>query len=261
MYDTFSVDYDRFVNWDERLAFELPFLEQQLIPLASIQDQQVRVLDAACGTGRHAIALAQRGYTAAGADLSAGMVARAQANASRAGVETPFVTAGFGLLAGAFETSPLLPFDAVLCLGNSLPHVLTPEELSATLMDFAACLRPGGKLIIQSRNFDAVLVHKERWMEPQAHHEGEREWIFLRFYDYDPDGLITFNIITLHRSGGGTWQQRVDATRLWPQRQAELTAALGAAGFRELALYGSLGGAIFDPAASGNLVIVATRLP
>jgi glycine/sarcosine N-methyltransferase len=259
MYDTFSIDYDRFVNWDERLVFELPFLQQQLNSLSPALDQPLRVLDAACATGRHAIALAQLGYSAAGADFSSGMVTRAQANADSAGLTVPFVVAGFGGLANATVLRPLLPFDAVLCLGNSLPHVLTSPDLIATLTDFAHCLRPGGRLVIQSRNFDAVLAQRERWMEPQSHREGEREWIFLRFYDYNPDGLIAFNIFTLYRAGSGAWEQRVTTTHLWPQRQAELTAALKSAGFEDLALYGSLGGSIFDPAASGNLVIVATR--
>ena len=30
MYEDFSSDYDRFVDWQGRLAAELPFIEQQL---------------------------------------------------------------------------------------------------------------------------------------------------------------------------------------------------------------------------------------
>ena len=48
MYDTFSTDYDRFVNWPSRLAAELPFIESQLEAAGAR-----RVLDAACGTGQH----------------------------------------------------------------------------------------------------------------------------------------------------------------------------------------------------------------
>jgi glycine/sarcosine N-methyltransferase len=259
MYDAFSIDYDRFVNWDERLAFELPFLEQQLRPLSSDSNHPICVLDAACGTGQHAIALAQRGFRAAGADLSAGMVERASANAASAGVSVPFVKAGFGEMAGVLKASQLLPFDALLCLGNSLPHVLTPLELGTALADFAFCLRPGGRLILQSRNFDAVLAQRDRWMPPQSHREGDREWLFLRFYDFEPGGLIAFNILTLFREGQSAWQQRITTTHLWPQRQPDLTAALNAAGFHDLLLFGGLNGSPFDPASSGNLVIVATR--
>ena len=164
------------------------------------------MLDAACGTGMHAVELARRGYSAAGADLFEGMVARARENAAAAGVSVNFRAAGFGGLARAFAAE--LPFDALLCLGNSLPHLLSREALAEALADFAACLRPGGLLLLQNRNFDAVMQRRERWMEPQAHQEEGAEWVFLRFYDYEPDGLINFNILTLRREEGQGWQQR-----------------------------------------------------
>lgn len=250
MYDSFSQDYDRFVNWNNRLSFELPFIEQQLQATNAR-----RVLDAATGTGMHAIALAQRGYQAAGADLSAAMVERARQNADREGVEIPFIAAGFGTLSRSFADQ--LPFDAVLCLGNSLPHILTRGELQSALSDFYACLRPGGILLVQNRNFDALLADRQRWMEPQAYREGEREWLFLRFYDFRADGLIDFNILTLQRAGRDNWQQQVATTQLVPQRQAELTSALNSSGFGQISCFGGLNGAPFDPEQSGNLVILA----
>ncbi len=256
MYDTFSADYDRFVDWPSRLASELPFIEKRLNEIAAPQVKSLRLLDAACGTGMHAIALGQKGYAVSGADLSSGMVAQARANAARASIDIPFAVASFGELAKTFGASQ---FDALLCLGNSLPHLLDAPSLAAALSDIAACLQPGGLLIIQNRNFDAVLAHRQRWMDPQTYHENEREWIFLRFYDFDPDGLITFNILTLHRMANAAWEQHVTTTRLAPQRQADLAAALTAAGFDQLTFYGNLAGAPFDPENSPNLV-VAVRL-
>jgi SAM-dependent methyltransferase len=250
MYDNFSIDYDRFVDWSARLAAELPFIEQELQAV-----EARRVLDAACGTGMHAVALAQRGYTVVGADLSTGMIERARVNAKAAGVDVQFEVAGFGELSTKFGSG----FDALLCLGNSLPHVLTPADLRTTLVDFAACLRAGGLILIQNRNFDAVLASHERWMEPQAHREGETEWLFLRFYDFDPDGTLTFNVVTLRREGTNGWSQRVATTRLWPWRQQELTAALVAAGFEEVTCWGNMQGVPFDPQASPNLVVTAQR--
>jgi len=260
MYDALSSDYDRFVNWENRLGFELPFLESLLRPVNGPDGQAAHVLDAACGTGMHAIALAQRGYSTAGADLSAAMIDQARANAAAASIALPLQAVGFGSLAAAFQAGPRFPFDALLCLGNSLPHVLEPDALAAALRDFAMCLRPGGRLIVQSRNFDAVVARRERWMEPQTHRAGDQEWLFVRFYDYDPDERITFHILTLQRTGTGNWQQRATATRLWPQRQADLLPALAAAGFGAIHTYGGLNGAPYDPAESGNLVLVATRL-
>ncbi|MGC8787351.1 MAG: class I SAM-dependent methyltransferase, partial [Anaerolineae bacterium] len=186
MYDELSSDYDRFVNWSARLALELPFIIQELRRV-----EARRVLDAACGTGMHAIALAQQGYDVVGADLSPRMIEQACANAAAAGTAVHFVVAGFGELCTKVGDN----FDALLCLGNSLPHLLSPASLEAALADFAACLRNGGLLLIQNRNFDRVLAQRERWQEPQYHREGEWEWLFLRFYDFEPDGTLTFNLV------------------------------------------------------------------
>lgn len=271
MYETFSVDYDRFVNWDERLAAEMPFIERALKTV-----QAHRVLDTACGTGMHAIALASKGYAVVGTDASGEMIDQARTNAT-AGLRTSagsqaepveFVTAGFGRLAAALgigkraahnEAPGTRRFDALLCLGNSLPHVLTAAHLDATLEDFANCLRPGGLLLLQNRNFDAVLAATDRWMGPQGHREGATEWLFLRFYDFDPDGLLTFNMVRLRREEGSAWRQQVGATRLWPLTEHELLPALRRAGFDGLSCLGDMRGAPFDPETSPNLVVSAYR--
>lgn len=248
-YDAFSSDYDRFVNWTGRLTVEMPFLQRQLQEAGA-----QRVLDAACGTGMHAIALAQAGFKVAGADLSAGMVEHARANAYDKHVTVQFQQAGFGELADAFGRGA---FDAVLCLGNSLPHLLSKEELSASLMDFANCLKPGGLFLIQNRNFDMIMENRIRWMEPQTARDDHSEWLFLRFYDFEPDSLLTFNVVTLHREGENTWTQSNYSTQLRPLLSNEMRSSLKIAGFRSVSFFGDMSGASFDAMSSGNLVICA----
>jgi glycine/sarcosine N-methyltransferase len=249
MYDAISADYDRFVNWQGRLSIELPFIIEKL-HLVNAR----HVLDAATGTGMHPIALAQCGFITAGADLSQGMVKRAQENARSAGIQVQFKKAGFGYLAEAFRGDA---FEAVLCLGNSLPHLLSLAELSPALADFAACLRKGGLLLIQNRNFDAVISKQERWTEPQAHAEGSKEWVFLRFYDFDPDGLLTFNMVTLKHASHGSWEQTITTSRLRPLLKDELVSSLEAAGFTDIETFGNMTGTFFDPKTSPNLVVLA----
>jgi SAM-dependent methyltransferase len=252
-YDALSDDYDRFVNWEARLAHELPFLERLLD-----EHGARRVLDAACGTGMHAIALAQRGYQTVGTDSSVGMIEQARANAAVTGVDARFVVAGFGEMAEKVSDR----FDAVLCLGNSLPHVLSTGNLRDTLADFAAVLRPGGLLLIQNRNFDAVMANQTRWMDPQVHQEDDKEWLFVRFYDFNSDGTLAFNMLTLQRDKRDSqedWKLQAKVTRLRPWLQAELQEMVAVAGFEAVACYGNMTGASFDLDASDNLVLTALK--
>lgn len=269
LYDTLSAHYNRFVNWEARLAHELPFLTGVLT-----QAHAVRVLDVACGTGQHALALADRGYQVVGTDLSAPMIERAR-HAAPAGAHIRFDVAGFGEQATTVHTlraraaSGAAPcgcglrvgtgFDAVLCLGNSLPHALNAEDLRATLADFAAVLQSsGGVLVLQNRNFERVMARRERFMEPQ----GDDRNLFLRFYDFDTPrpGLITFNMLILsHRDDA--WHQQVESTVLRPIARDELADLLTATGFPDVVFYGGLDGSPFDPAASDDLVAVAWRRP
>ncbi|MBW6466597.1 MAG: methyltransferase domain-containing protein [Brevefilum sp.] len=253
-YDQFSEDYDRFVNWKARLSLEIPFLASELSTSAGETGGNVSVLDAACGTGHHAIALAAHGFECAGADLSAKMIEIARKNAQAANQDIHFLTAGFGQLSQAFGEQS---FDGLICLGNSLPHVLDEPSMIETLADFKAVLRTGGKLIIQNRNFDSVTKDQNRWMDPQIYREGDSTWIFIRFYDFDEDGLITFNILILSSQGGDSFDQQVISTRLWPVKKEKLVQLLELAEFSSIHTYGDLQGSPFSIVSSGNLVITA----
>ena len=50
------------------------------------------------------------------------------------------------------------PFDAVLCVGNSLPHLATSDDRRTALAAFAAVLAPGGLLLVDSHDWEAVFA-------------------------------------------------------------------------------------------------------
>jgi len=246
LYDGLAADYDRFVDWEARLANELPFI-RSLFRESGV----ATVLDSACGTGHHAIALAREGYRATGVDLSSCMIDRARERADQAGVPVDFRVGGLTDLA---EVAPG-PFDAVICLGNSLPHLVEPSALRATLENMAAVLRPGGLLLSQNRNYDRVWAKKERFMPLSAHREGDDQWLFFRFMDFGPE-TFAFNMVTLTNSGG-RWGYRVGSTELRPLFHEPLERLLRQAGFDEIEAYGDYQGSPFVPDESGDLILAA----
>lgn len=257
MYDTFSKHYDRFVDWEARLSSELPFLTQKLGAQQQKLGEKFSILDAACGTGMHAIALENAGFKSSGADFSEKMIEAARKNAKEEGLSMVFQQAGFGELTQTFGEDR---FDGLICLGNSLPHLLDQVSLANALADFYTVLKPGGKLILQNRNFDLVLEERMRWMPPQTFRDGDRTWIFARFYDFDVDGRLTFNIQILQGEGMAGFNQQVISTRLWPIKKAGLEKFLLKAGFKKLEYFGNLAGEVFDLSTSGNLVVTAQAL-
>jgi len=110
-----------------------------------------RILDIGCGTGRHSVGLAKRGYRMTGIDLSSGMLAQAAEAASRAGVEIELIHAD----AAKYDADK--KFDAAICLCEGAFALLgmddDPLERDlAILKNTGRALNPGAGLIMTVPN-------------------------------------------------------------------------------------------------------------
>lgn len=110
-------------------------------------DGQVRsVLDLGCGTGAHAVRLAQRGFDVTGVDLSAEMLAQAQQKAEAAvysaGGPSPRFHRGDIRSLHLSES-----FDAVVMMFAVLGYQLSNDDVLATLRCARRHLRSGGVLV------------------------------------------------------------------------------------------------------------------
>ena len=260
-YDALAPMFDVMTDWDARLAAEGPFLA------AILQEAGAQtVLDAACGSGGHALWLARQGYRVAGADVSPAMIEIARYKAAEAGLDVPFTVAALSDLQPLTSnlqspTSNLQPFDAVLCLGNSLPHLLTQADLVAGLRGMAEVLRPGGTLVLQNLNYDLRWQRQPRWFAAQGGVLEGQEVLVWRFADYDvPAGRIAFHI-ALFRKGAEGWKVDVHTTPHRPLFQADLAAALAEAGFTAARWYGRMALPVepFETERSPDLVVAARK--
>ncbi len=106
-----------------------------------------RVLDLACGTGNVALELLARGYEAEGADYSEAMIEIAR----RKSPDTPFWHQDARSL-----QLPGAPFDACVCLFDSLNYLLTTDDLRRAFSGVRRHLAPGGSMVFDMNTVRAL---------------------------------------------------------------------------------------------------------
>ncbi|MFG3603063.1 class I SAM-dependent methyltransferase [Micromonospora chersina] len=131
-----------YVDRFRRLAAEGADLAGEARLLDTLVPPGARILDAGCGTGRVAAALAERGHTVVGVDVDPVLI-----DAARADHPGPrFLVADLADLDLAAQGEPE-PFDAAVVAGNVMAFV-APGTERAVLTRIAAHIRPDGPVVI-----------------------------------------------------------------------------------------------------------------
>lgn len=142
------------------------------------------LLDAGGGPGRYTVELARRGYRLTLVDLTREHLDRARKVVRRAGVEARVAR----ILEGSVtDLSPFedRSFDAVLCLGGALNHVLRARDRDRAVGELVRVARPGASLFVSVISrfaplVDGVVRHPAGLRTDPQHH-----WRILRTGDYD----------------------------------------------------------------------------
>jgi predicted TPR repeat methyltransferase len=111
-----------------------------------------RIIDLACGTGRHAIELARMGFRIAGSDISEQMVTVARAAIDAERLDIP-------LFVESFQSCARIKgeFDIVLAMFSSLGYLQSREDLEVALSGVRSLLAPRGLFIFDVWNGLATL--------------------------------------------------------------------------------------------------------
>jgi SAM-dependent methyltransferase len=145
--------------------------------------QGARILDLACGQGRHSIELARRGYLVTGLDYSPLLLSKAvTASKKLPQARRPnFVEGDMRKLAEHF---PPGSFDVVINLWNAWGYFDKRSDDRKVLKGISQVLRPGGALVINTLNESGV-AHRLKTATPRWHREGKGRY-FLQDFSYDP---------------------------------------------------------------------------
>ncbi|EHR62407.1 glycine/sarcosine N-methyltransferase [Saccharomonospora cyanea] len=145
----FVEKWDELIDWKKRYESEGSFFVDLLRSYGAKS-----VLDVATGTGFHSVRLVEEGFDTVSVDGSAEMLAKAFENGlDHGGHILRVVHADWRWLSKDVPGQ----FDAVVCLGNSFTHLFSERDRRKALAEFYAVLKPDGILVIDQRNYDAIL--------------------------------------------------------------------------------------------------------
>jgi ubiquinone/menaquinone biosynthesis C-methylase UbiE len=250
IFDDIALTYDDTIDWTSRLEREMPFLLDGLR-----NPTGKRVLDLACGTGRHSIEFASKGASVIGIDISKTMLNRARTLAEARGVQPEFIESDMLNLDKATSGR----FDLVLCLGNSLSLVETFEDQKRLLSRIYDSLEDEGIFIAQVLNFEEIRKSMFRFFPLKV---GTSEMghlvTFLKFFEHKSNStsdLFFVSFVLVEDS----WHAQTSVQRVLNMSEQKLGETLADLGFSKIEILAGYDKALFRPSESRNILVRAYK--
>lgn len=203
-----------------------------------------KILDLACGHGRHLLPLAKSGYRMSGLDLNKKALTILKREVKKQKAQARIIRADIRCIPWKNE------FDAVINLFTSFGYLETEREDLKVLKAIAKALKQGGKFLIDINNKGWILSH----YHPQGWVKIGNE-ILLESRSYEPKTKC--NIIRMQIfNRKGKWHHILIKVRFYSL--AELRKKLSAVGLKILKVYGDLDGSKYT-SESKRLVVLAKK--
>ncbi len=203
------------------------------------------VLDVSCGIGTQAIGLAVHGFSVSASDISEKEVERAKQEARRQGVQIGFSVCDMRNALTHHGSG----FDVVMSCDNSLPHLLTDQDLLVALRQMASCVSLGGGCLVTVRDY-AKEERGENLIKPYGVRvEDGHRYLLFQVWDFEGDHYdLTFFVIVENLS---TREVKTHAMRssYYAVSTSRLCELMERAGFRNVK---RTDGAFFQPVLTGT---------
>jgi len=204
---------------------------------------EARILDLACGQGRHAVPFARLGFRVVGLDRSTYLLAQAQERAAEVEAEVHWVQGDMRRLPWGEQ------FDACVSLFTAFGYFAEEAQNQQVLEEVCRVLKAGGQFLLDVPNRDYYLLRilPYSWRR----HEGA---VILEETTFDP--------VTCRFKTDFTWVKEGRTETLSHSVRhytvPELNGMLQRAGMVPTALYGDFDGRPLD-LDSRRLIVVATK--
>ncbi len=243
-FDDLADLYDALIDWPRRLVNEEPFYRAIFERVGA-----GRVLDAACGAGRHAAMFHSWGCQVEGADISPGMIERCRREFGE--------SESLRWVVRAFDQPPAdrQRFDAVICVGNSLALAPDLAAVRQAVEQMLAALRRGGVCVIQVVNLWHLPDGPTVWQKCKRVRVCGRDHILIKGTHRSGDrGYVDFIDLLIDSE---TVEPRFDSPVFLGLEAEDLARVAREAGARRVRCYGDYQLAPYQRAASQDLILVA----
>lgn len=220
--------------------------EQMLDLIERVVDssQMDRVLDLGCGSGRHSISFAKRGYNeVTGVDLSPTLLSVARENAEREDAKIDFIEADMRTISRRDH------YDLIVNLFTSFGYFERDEENADVIAGIARALKPGGWFVQDFFNEywlrKHLVAHDERMM-PDGRRLEQTRWI--------EGGRVEKRLLLRSQEEAIEY---IESVRMFGL--ADFERMYASAGLRLQHLFGSYDGSTFDLESSPRLIMFSTK--
>lgn len=226
LFENYARQYDR-EKFTKGTIGECDFIEKEIN-----YDRNTRILDLGCGTGRHSIELAKRGYQVVGIDLSESLLKSARQKASEENLQIDFQKQD------ARNLSFFEEFDLVIMICEGAFSLMETDEMNYQILQNAAnALKSNGKLIFTTLNGLFPLFHSVKDFLNSDPKEGNAT------YDNHSFDLMTFRdfgTISIQDDLGNTKELKCNERYYVP---SEITWLLKTLNFKNIDIFGAKLGA------------------
>lgn len=173
-----------------------------------------RAFDLGAGTGFQSVALADLGFGIVGVDQSERLLEEPRGRAGGRGVRTVL-----GDIRDPRVYEAHAPFEVAVCMGDTLPHLISYDEVAALLENMRETLQDGGTLVLEFRDHTTELNGADRAIPVRL----DEDKIMTTFLEYEPEYVNVHDMVVTREASGWRVEKSAYAKlRLGPEKVLNL---------------------------------------
>jgi SAM-dependent methyltransferase len=167
--------------------------------VSELLDAPGYAVDLGAGFGMHSIPLARSGFRVLSIDTSSHLLEQVRRHST--GLQVKAVQADLRDFARHISA----PADLILCMGDTLTHLQSTDEIKQLFHDVAASLRPGGRFVATFRDYRELPLGDKRFIPVRS----DSQRIHTCFLEQMPERVVVHDII--HEYGTDGWSLKVSS--------------------------------------------------